>query len=71
MNLQVTQTKLIIATAVYLVASANITFFGKVLDTYPVSGANLGFLFTLPIVLWGFWSYCFHCCVIVAPAARY
>lgn len=53
MNLQVTQTKLIIATAIYLVLSANITFFGKVLDTYPVTGTNLGLLITLPIVLCG------------------
>lgn len=53
MNLQITQTKLIIATAFYLVVSANITFFGKVLDAYPITGDNLGFLFTLPIVLWG------------------
>lgn len=53
MNLQATQTKLIIVTAIYLVASANITFFAKVLEIYPASIGNIAFLITLPIVLCG------------------
>lgn len=48
-----TQQKLIVATAVFLVASANLTFFGKVLDIYPPGADSLGLLITLPIVLCG------------------
>lgn len=51
MKLQFTQHKLIIATAIFLVASANLTFFRKALDIYPLSADNLGLLITLPIVI--------------------
>lgn len=53
MKLHITQQKLIVATAVFLVASANLTFFGKVLDTYHFNPENLGLLLTLPLVLCG------------------
>lgn len=53
MTLKITQQKLIVATAIFLVASANLSFFGKLLDAYPWSRENLGLLVTLPLVMSG------------------
>lgn len=51
MKLQLTQQKLIVATAIFLVASANTSFFAKVLAIYPDIASNLGLIVTLPIIL--------------------
>lgn len=51
MTFRITHSTLILLTAIFLVISANSTFFGKVLELYPLSGSNLGLLLTLPIVL--------------------
>jgi lipid A ethanolaminephosphotransferase len=49
--MKITQQTLILVTAIFLVTSANLTFFGKVLESYPLSIENLGLLLTLPIIV--------------------
>ena len=49
-----TQTKLILLTVLFLVATGNYTFFSNVLKIYPLSTANAGFLFSLVVTLISF-----------------
>ncbi|MBU1193195.1 MAG: phosphoethanolamine--lipid A transferase [Gammaproteobacteria bacterium] len=51
--MKITQQTLILITAIFLAASANLTFFGRVLESYPLSIDNLGFLLTLPVIMCG------------------
>lgn len=53
MPASITQQWLIVATAVFLVITANATFFGKVIDSYAVNAANAGFLLSVPLLLLG------------------
>ncbi len=46
-----TTSKLILFTSLFLVLCGNITFFHRVLDTYPLSRANIGFIFSLGVGL--------------------
>ncbi len=46
-----TSTRLILAVSLLLLISGNFTFFSHVLETYPWSTANAGFLLSVPVVL--------------------
>ncbi|MDA3917335.1 MAG: phosphoethanolamine--lipid A transferase [Deltaproteobacteria bacterium] len=48
-NKKITSTKIIIFTSIFFVLCDNITFFQHVLDVYPLSSFNLGFLISLGI----------------------
>jgi lipid A ethanolaminephosphotransferase len=48
---EITTTKLIIFTALFFVSFANKTFFQHVLQVYPLSWKNIGFLFSLVVGL--------------------
>lgn len=50
-KLVVTQVRLIIAVALYLVVFCNVAFFSHVIHIYPLSYSNIGFLFSLSVVL--------------------
>ncbi|KAF0190726.1 MAG: phosphoethanolamine transferase [Gammaproteobacteria bacterium] len=50
-RISVTQHGLILVTAVFLVATANTTFFAKVIETYALTVTNIGFLLSVPLLL--------------------
>jgi len=49
--MKITQTKLILFTALFLVLFGNFAFYAHVIEVYPVSLKNIGFLISLPVVL--------------------
>nr|VFJ62792.1 MAG: lipid A ethanolaminephosphotransferase [Candidatus Kentron sp. DK] len=48
---RITATALILCVALFLVLFDNLTFFRRVLDVYPLSHENLGFLLSIPVLL--------------------
>jgi len=50
MNVQISRTKLIILTAVFLVLANNYKFFINTIEVYPVSSGNIGFLLSTAVV---------------------
>jgi lipid A ethanolaminephosphotransferase len=52
--MKITQTKLILFTAFFFVLFDNLAFFTHVMEVYPVSLKNMGFLLSLPVVLTSF-----------------
>ena len=53
-SMKITQTKLILLTAAFFVLFDNFSFFAHVIEVYPVSLKNIGFLLSLPVVLGSF-----------------
>ncbi len=49
--MKITRTKLILFTALFFVFFDNFAFYAQVLEVYPVSLKNMGFLLSLPVVL--------------------
>ena len=49
--MKTSQTKLILLAALFFVLFDNLTFFAHVVEVYPMSFKNMGFLVSLPVVL--------------------
>ena len=64
--MKITQTKLILFTALFFVLFDNFAFFTHVIEVYPLSLKNMGFLLSLPVVLT-----CFIVLLLVLVSSRY
>jgi len=53
-KIKLTPTRLILLVAAFFILSANVSFFDKVTDVYPLNATNLGFLISLVIFFYAF-----------------
>jgi len=54
MNLQISRGKLIILTALFVVVADNYSFFNHVIEVYPLTAKNSGFLASIVVIFWCF-----------------
>jgi len=64
--MKITQTKLILIAAAFFVLFDNFSFYTHVVEVYPLSLKNIGFLFSLPVVLT-----CFIMLLLTLVSSRY